>query len=63
MPTGSTLASGVSAVSAGPEAVKAAEHHQARPAVDALGQSASSLVAEGRRVDVAEDVDVVLAAA
>ena len=48
-------------VAAGPEALKAAEHHQARPAADALGQVGQLVALEGRRVDVAQDVDVVLA--
>ena len=49
------------AVAAGPEALKAAEHHQARPAADALGQLGQLVALEGRRIDVAQDVDVVLA--
>jgi len=44
-------------VAAGPETLKAAEHHQARPAVDAIGQIAQFVVLKGRRIDIAQNVN------
>ena len=48
-------------VAAGPEGVKAAQHHQPGPLLDHRGQRSQLVGREQRGVDVADDVDVVLA--
>ena len=49
-------------VAARTEGVEPAEHQQPRPLADAFGQQCQFVGAEGRAIDVAQDIDVVLAA-